>query len=137
MVRIEFDEHSKATHRSDIRQKRKLMTTSEKFYNRKKQHYSSYIKETHQKNAATNHDHCFLTVGSHAIRKMDYTTINFNQNIKYLEENVEMKRRLKDNFNISDVRSIFLDHSTDYSKVLVLKKNERQHRLENQLYPYT
>jgi hypothetical protein len=67
MVRIEFDEHSKATHRSDIRQKRKLMTTSEKFYNRKKQHYSSYIKETHQKNAATNHDHYFLTVGSHAI----------------------------------------------------------------------
>lgn len=122
MVRIEFDEHSKASHRVEIRQKRKLMTTSEKFYNRKKQHYSSYIKETHQKNMASN-EHSFLTVGSHAIRKMDYTTINFNQNIKYLEDNVEIKRRLKDNFNISDIRSIFLEQSNDYSKVLVLKKN--------------
>lgn len=73
--------------------------------------------------SAVGSDQCFLTVGSHAIRKMDYTTINFNQNIKYLEDNVEIRRRLKDNFNISDIRSIILDKSSDYGKILILKKN--------------
>jgi DNA-binding transcriptional MerR regulator len=67
---------------------------------------------------------------------MDYTTTNFNQNIKYLEENLEIKRRLKDNFNISDIRSLIYNTSEDCAKVLILKKNEKT-RFENTLHPHT
>ena len=86
-MKIEFDEHNKPKHHNEIRLKRKMMTSSEKFYNRKKQHYSSYIKDSQQKSNDSGNGsvQTFLTIGSHAIRKMDYTTANFNQNIKYLE----------------------------------------------------
>lgn len=80
--------------------------------------------------------HTFLTIGSHAIRKMDYTMANFNHNIKYLEENAEIRKRLKDNLNIADIRSIIYNNSSECSKVLVLRKNEKN-RFESTNYPYT
>ena len=49
MVKIEFTQASKPKHQPEIRIKRKNMTSSDKFYSRKKQNYSSYIKEMQHK----------------------------------------------------------------------------------------
>lgn len=116
MIKIEFDEKNKQKHHMEIRQKRKMMTSSEKFYNRKKLHYSSFIKETHSKQKEDERSHqTFLTIGSHAIQKMDYanTTNNFDHNLKYLYENTEIKKRLRENFNITDLRSLIVNQSRD------------------------
>jgi hypothetical protein len=44
MVKIEFSEHPQPKHSKEIRIKRKMLTSTEKFQARKKQNYASSLK---------------------------------------------------------------------------------------------
>jgi hypothetical protein len=42
------------------------------------------MRDSQQRNSDdSSGNQSFLALGSHAIQKMDYTTTNFNQNLKY------------------------------------------------------
>jgi hypothetical protein len=108
MINIEFHENYKLRQKDEIRLKRKMMTSTEKFYNRKKNNYSTFVKETYQKaGEEKKHNQTFLTIGSHAIKKMDYTASIFTKDYKFLEENhINIKLRLKNQFNFADIQPV-------------------------------
>ncbi len=49
MVNIEFNENSRQLQNNEIKMRRKIMTTSEKFYHAKKNNYSTFLKDIYMK----------------------------------------------------------------------------------------
>ena len=73
-----------------------MLTSSERIQSRKKHAYSNCVKEAFQKTvntAKTNQSN--LTIGSHAIRKIDYTLSVFSKDFKFIDENHGFKRRIR------------------------------------------
>lgn len=72
-----------------------MMTSSEKFQNRKKHTYANSLRD--QASKASNNDkpnQSNMTIASHTIRKMDYTISVFTKDFKFIDDHFAMRRRL-------------------------------------------
>jgi len=102
--------------------KRKMMTSTEKFYSRKRE-YSHQVKESAKPKDQDNLKSTFLAIGSRSIRKMDYFAATvLTKDYKMMEENHNSaKYRLRNHFTFTDVKPTTLE---DSSKVLIIKRKD-------------
>lgn len=108
MIKIEFRENQTNRHNNDVRLRRKMLTSSERIQSKKKHAYSNGVKEAFQKTINTEKNNLSnLTIGSHAIRKIDYTLSVFSKDFKFLEENKGLRRRLRPSAkHVSELKTV-------------------------------
>jgi hypothetical protein len=136
MIKIEFNENSGSKQSNDVRLKRKMMTSAEKFHSRKKNNYASSLRDAYGKAMANEKaNYSYLTIGTHAIRKMEYNNTLYSKAILFPQN---VANGLKKRFDCAavqkgEVKSLGL-RKEDNSKVLILRKNETSNRLEDLLF---
>ena len=105
------------------------MTSTEKFQNRKKHNYNNSLKEAACKQKSNNLSN--LTVGSRAIKKMDYTSQTLSKEYRLMEESAMMKNGYKP--RTTNELPIRLVTKKESDMILVLQKHERE-RLEELMF---
>ena len=63
-----------------------MLTSSQKFQTRKKNNYATSLKQAYSKAAANEKaNQSFLTIGTHGIKKMDYTNTIFMKDFRLMD----------------------------------------------------